>query len=440
MLERFHKYNTEKGLFRIQDKLLVAISGGVDSVVLCHLLKQYGANFALAHCNFGLRGEESNSDETFVEQFAEDLQVSIHIKSFSPIELSKERGISIQMAARELRYEWFKTLCIQKEYNYLLTAHHQNDTIETLLLNLTRGTGIAGLHGIQAKSSSLLRPLLFATKEELLNYANSNALSWREDSSNQSTKYYRNTLRLEVVPILKKINPNLEVTIQQSIEKISAAEQIFNTYIQGCKSEFMIKKDGSSRLIFAFLNEEDHPAVVLFELLKPFGFKYAQAKDIITHLKKDCGSLFYSRTHKLCIDRTELLIHEKSLNDDTTTLLIDHNSTSVVFDNKTKKIEIALHDSIEITSSSSSAYLNVKLLSFPLSLRKWEAGDYFYPLGMKGRKRISDFLTDRKIPLSLKSDIYVVTSNEELIWIVGYRIDERYKAIANQPTLVLTLK
>ena len=189
MIDRFYKYNTENELFRKEDKLLVAVSGGVDSVVLCHLLKSLNYNFSIAHCNFSLRNEESDADELFVEELAEDLEVTIHIKKFDTKSAVKNSGMSTQMVARELRYEWFKELAIKKEYNFILTAHHQNDLVETVLLNLVRGTGIAGLHGILPKKNNIIRPLLFATKEEIISYAVECNLKWREDSSNESNKY-----------------------------------------------------------------------------------------------------------------------------------------------------------------------------------------------------------------------------------------------------------
>jgi tRNA(Ile)-lysidine synthase len=215
MLDKLHKYNTEKGLFRQEDKLLVTVSGGIDSVVLCHLLRAYEARFLIAHCNFGLRDKESDEDELFVEELAEEMEVNIHIKKFDTKSHAKKSGISTQMAARELRYQWFFELAKEKGYRYVVTAHHQNDLVETVLLNLIRGTGIAGLHGIKAKSENIIRPLLFASKEEILLYAKENKLSWREDSSNESSKYQRNLIRLEVIPLLKKINPNLENTFLQ---------------------------------------------------------------------------------------------------------------------------------------------------------------------------------------------------------------------------------
>ncbi len=437
MLNKFNKYNTENALFRPEDKLLVTLSGGVDSVVLCHLLKNYNAHFSIAHCNFDLRGKESDADEQFVEELAEDLEVNIHIKKFDTKAFQKSEGISTQMAARELRYKWFSELAKQKDYKYILTAHHQNDLVETVLLNLIRGTGIAGLHGIRAKSGNIIRPLLFASKEEILNYAKENKLSWCEDSSNESTKYQRNLLRLEVIPLLKKINSNLETTLHQSIEKISAAEAVFNQYIEGCKVDFLTKKSDHFILKFDFLKEEVEPHIILFELLRPFGFNYIQTKELLEILNKEAGKKFISATHILVKDRTQLIITEKNQDIDQTEVLIDADVEKVYIPWSDITININATIGFEKNQDSSVAYLNYEKLKFPLIIRPWKEGDSFHPFGMKGKKKVSDFLNDLKIPLNLKENVSVLLSGEDIVWVVGHRIDERYKAEITQRTLFL---
>ncbi len=434
MLDKFNKYNTENDLFRPEDKLLVTVSGGVDSIVLCHLLKKYNANFAIAHCNFGLRAEESDKDECFVEELAEELEVNIHIKKFDTKEYLNNAGISIQMAARELRYQWFSELAKQKGYKYILTAHHQNDLLETVLLNLIRGTGIAGLHGIKPKSGNIIRPLLFATKEHVLKYAEENNLDWREDSSNESAKYQRNLLRLEVIPILKKINPNLEQTLHQSVEKISAAEAIFNQYIEGCRIDFLTKREHYVSLEFEFLKEEIEPHLILFELLRPYGFNYSQSEDILRNLDNDAGKKYISSTHILVKDRTELIITEKSETNIFLHIQIESNAHQIYFPWNDSTIKIQTTKGFEKTNDFSVAYLNYEKLKFPITARLWKEGDSFHPLGMKGKKKVSDFLNDLKIPLNLKENVSVILSGEDIVWVVGYRIDERYKAEFNQKT------
>ncbi len=440
MLDRFYKYNTENELFHLEDKLLVAVSGGLDSVVLCDLLSKSKLSFAIAHCNFGLRGEESDKDEFFVEELAEDLEVTIHIKKFDTKSIVENSGVSTQMAARELRYKWFNDLATKKEYKYILTAHHQNDLIETVLLNLVRGTGIAGLHGILPKSNNLLRPLLFATKEEILEYALENKLQWREDSSNQSNKYKRNLIRLEVIPLLKKINPNLENTLKQSIEKISAAENIFNNYIEGCRIDFISQKENHISIEFNFLKEESEPLIILFELLRAYNFNYAQCSDILYSLDGEAGTKFISPTHILVKDRSHLIITTKnSFEDYTKELVIKEDSEKILlpWTNVTLSMETVI--GFEKTNETTVAYLDYKKLNFPLTARPWQAGDSFYPLGMKGKKNISDLLNDLKVPLNIKENITVILSDKKIIWVTGYRIDEKYKALENTKSLKLIL-
>jgi tRNA(Ile)-lysidine synthase len=437
MLDRLHKYNTENGLFRQEDKLLVTVSGGVDSVALCHLLRAYKARFVIAHCNFGLRGKESDEDELFVEELAEEMEVNIHIKKFDTKAYAKDSGLSTQMAARELRYQWFSELAEQKEYRYIVTAHHQNDLVETVLLNLIRGTGIAGLHGIKAKSGNILRPLLFASKEDILQYARENKLQWREDSSNESNKYQRNLLRLDVIPLLKKINPNLENTFLQSVEKISAAENIFNNYIEGCKIDFLSQKENYTVLEYDFLKEETEPRLILFELLRPFGFNYSQAAEIVESLDGDPGKKFISSSHLLVKDRSQLIITKKKEETKSAEISIEENTETVFLPWTEETIKFQLTTGFEKIQDTCIAFLDFEKLTFPLLARPWQAGDSFHPFGMKGKKKVSDFLNDLKVPLNLKENITVLLSGNDIVWVAGYRIDERYKASEDKKSLSL---
>ncbi len=439
MLDRFHKYNTEKSLFRKEDKILVAVSGGIDSIVLVHLLKEYGAHFAIAHCNFALRGEESDADEVFVEQLAEELEVTIHIKKFDTTAYAKKAGFSTQMAARDLRYEWFHTLMEEKEYNYLLTAHHQNDTVETVLLNLVRGTGIAGFHGILPKKNKTVRPLLFATKEELQAYATAKQLTWREDKSNQSTYYQRNFIRLEVIPLLQKLNPNFIETFQQSIHKIAGAETIFNHYIEGCRLECIQKHEAYDTLSYGILKEEAEPILILFELLKPYGFNYNQSIEIFESLEKESGKQFISSSHIVVKDRGNLIItlidHSTYLDE----IMLNETDTEIELPWNNSKIKISNAPEKEFLLTNSSAYLDKELLHFPLTIRLWKPGDVFQPLGMKGKKKVSDFLNDLKVPLNLKKSIPVLVSNNEIVWVIGLRINDRFKSQENKPGILFSI-
>jgi len=440
MLDRFHKYINQNDLFRANDKLLVTVSGGIDSVVLCHLLEQSRFNFSIAHCNFGLRGEESDGDEAFVETLAEDLRVNIHIKKFDTLAFAHKNKVSIQMAARDLRYDWFHFIAEKENYNFILTAHHQNDSVETVLLNLVRGTGIAGLHGIKPKSGKIVRPLLFATKEEVKQYAIENGLNWREDSSNQSSKYHRNLLRNEVMPLLKKINPNLEETFQQTIEKIVAAESIYNNYVEGCKSEFVRSNPEYTSIEFQFLKEESEPVLILFDMLREFGFNYTQTKEIISSIDSEPGNKFISNSHLLVVDRSHLIITKKSNQSELTYLSIHIDTGIINFYEDNIQLQLKMGTDIVISDEPHIAFLDYDKLNFPLILRRWQPGDQFQPLGMKtGKKKISDFLNDIKMPLNLKENVHVLLSNNEIVWVVGLRIDDRYKAKQGKPIQQITL-
>jgi len=343
------------------------------------------------------------------------------------------------MAARELRYKWFSELAEQKEYRYILTAHHQNDVIETVLLNLIRGTGIAGLHGIRPKSGNLLRPLLYASKEDILLYAKEKKLLWREDNSNQSSKYHRNLLRLEVIPLLKKINPNLENTLSHSIEKISAAEHIFNNYIEGCKIDFFSKKDNHLLLAYDFLQDEAEPLIILYELLKPYKFNYTQAFEILKNLDHEAGKKFISETHLLVKDRTHLIITEKGDEMDTAAICIKKCEHEVFLPWNKTILSFETTIGYKKTEDPLVAYLNYAKLTYPLRVRPWQNGDSFQPFGMKGKKKVSDFLNDLKVPLNLKDQVSVLLSGDDIAWVVGYRIDERFKALEDKRSLKVLL-
>jgi tRNA(Ile)-lysidine synthase len=428
----FSNFIAEHQLFSPQDSLLVAVSGGIDSMVLAHLLHQTGYRFSLAHVNFGLRGDESEGDEQFVLQTAEKYSVACFTKYLNAQWTAEKEQISIQMAARKLRYEWFLSLLKQYGYQYVLTAHHQNDVLETVLYNLVRGTGIAGLHGIQPKQNHLVRPLLFATKQEVLQYAQAQNLAWREDSSNKSSKYHRNLLRNEVIPLLKKINPTIEATLQQTVEKVAAVERIFEEQINLLAQKVTTQEGNIIYIDIALLNSEKELLIKLFYLLKPYNFNYTQTQQIIETLYRPAGRLFESDTHTLVKDRTHLVISPRTITDFTPlqvskTMNIAYNQhLSLHIQQFTKPAEY------EIEKSASVACIDKQKLVFPLVARTWRQGDKFQPLGMKGMKKISDFLIDKKIPLNLKDKIWVLCNgNGEIVWVIGHRIDDRYKVTTN---------
>lgn len=423
----FLQFIDENELFTAKDSLLVAVSGGVDSVVLTHLLHTTGFRFSIVHCNFGLRGNESEGDELFVRELANKYGVACFHKYFNVKFAASEEQISIQLAARILRYQWFESLLKNYGYQYLLTAHHQNDTVETVLYNLVKGTGIAGLHGIKPKMQQIIRPLLFATKQEIIEYVQKNGLEFREDSSNMSNKYSRNLLRNEVIPLLKRINPNLENTMQQTIERIAAIERIYETEIIKLKAKVQRIENQTVYIDIALLSKENEVMIKLYELLKPYHFNYIQTQQIIESLYKSAGRIFVSPTHNLVKDRNELVIVDNNKKDISELFIELHTQYAV---NQYFELHIKQFDkteNFELDKNASVALLDKSRLKFPLTARVWQEGDKFQPLGMKGMKKISDFLNDKKIPLNLKNKIWVLCSGDEIVWVIGHRIDEKYK-------------
>jgi tRNA(Ile)-lysidine synthase len=426
MLEKFKAYVHTNGLFASDDKIILAVSGGIDSVVMCHLFYQAKFHFAIAHCNFGLRGDESDEDELFVKKLAKKYKVPFYADHLDAAAFAEQEKISIQMAARTLRYKWFDSLLDSEGYHYIATAHHLNDSVETLLLNITRGTGIAGLHGIQPKVKRLIRPLLFADKDEIYAYVVENQLGWREDSSNQSVKYQRNLIRHEVIPLLKKINPSLENTMEQTIERLRAVEHLFQTEIERVRQKVVRKQAEVTYLDFILLQQETEPLIKLYELIKDEHFSYTQAQDIWQVVEAEPGRLFESPTHTLVKDRTALIITPKQVQ---SFISAPISEGQTFFSNDSLELHLEEKSAADFTipTDAAIACLDKALVQFPLKLRRWKEGDWFCPLGMNKKKKLSDFLIDLKIPLNLKSRIWVLTSNGSIVWIIGYRIDNRFK-------------
>ncbi|NJN25095.1 MAG: tRNA lysidine(34) synthetase TilS [Cyclobacteriaceae bacterium] len=312
MLNQFLNFISTKILIREEEKILLAVSGGIDSMVMAHLFSRASFPIAIAHCNFGLRGEESDGDQQFVFSFAANEHIPCHIKSFDTLGYAHEHGVSIQMAARELRREWFEALCQQEHYASVATAHHLNDALETVLFNLAKGTGIAGLKGILPHHQRYIRPLMFASREMIEHYAREQQLNWREDKSNSTIKYHRNLIRHQVVPELKKINPSLENTLAQSLEKIAAAERIFRLAMEKLKKDLITPNSDGFGISKYQLQQCPEATLVLFEILEPLGFNYHQCREICQNLDSQPGTSFLSSTYRLIIDREYVFVHAAS--------------------------------------------------------------------------------------------------------------------------------
>ena len=427
-VKRFTQFINENNLFSAHDRILAAVSGGMDSVLMAHLLKAAGYNFGIAHCNFQLRGDEADADQSFVYGLATELGVPIHSINFDTKQHAADRKISIQMAARDLRYQWFGQISQQEGYEVIALAHHQNDAIETILLNLTRGTGIAGMHGILPKNRNLVRPLLFLNREEIDNIVHEDGLQYREDSSNSSVKYARNKIRLEVIPKLRELNPALEETFEHNLNHFRALEKLLQQKLSELRDELFVSKDDNIHIPIDRVKKLNPQSMLLYGLLRDFGFNESTVKDIISSLDKHSGRVFESGSHTLVLDRGQLILSGKHI--DPVEIKIDARQHEAHFGNYRLTL---LHDDspLIVKDNSFAASVDAETLVYPLTLRSWQQSDYFYPLGMKTRKKLSDFFIDLKIPLPEKKRIPIlVNGNNDIIWVGGYRPDNRYKVTA----------
>lgn len=428
MLERFLQFISRHKLIDSRDRLLLAISGGIDSVVMCELFHKSGIQFDIAHCNFSLRGEESDGDELFVRSLAERLNVNVHVKKFDTQSYAVKEGVSIQMAARDLRYLWFKQLALDHAYDKIAIAHNLNDQAETFFINLLRGTGIAGLRAMKPNHEGIIRPLLIFSREEIISFASENECSFREDSSNASDKYLRNRIRHHLLPLLKELQPELYPIFSENLERLADTETVYLNEIER-QRQLNVYVSGKRHLInIERLNLLNPLQTYLFEFLKPFGFNETAVSQLISVLSDIPGKVFLSATHRLVKDRDSLIIEPlEESRFESVEVFIEENTvnTDVPFN-----IEFTNLDRYQFTAFNPSpliAWIDKNKLTFPLCLRRMQTGDRFRPLGMKGFRKLSDFLTDLKIPLPDKQNTWVITSGPDIVWVVGHRIDDRYK-------------
>lgn len=426
MLQKVSRFIDTHGLCQPSDKILAAVSGGIDSVVLCELLHQLKFTFAIAHCNFGLRAEDAEADQLFVKKLAKKYNVPFFTENFATRAFAEQEKVSTQMAARTLRYEWFERTRQQEGYDRIATAHHSNDTTETVLLHLTRGTGIAGLHGIPAQNGHIIRPMLPVTKDDIFEYVTERKLVWREDVSNETTKYQRNKIRHEVIPVLKEINPNLEETVLQTTERVSHAEAIVAAYISQLRAQSIKEAEDAVYLSLVPLQNANGLPVVLHELLRPYNFSYSVVQELVAALAGISGKQFDSPTHTLVKDRDQLVITPRDISN-FGSILIQEGDTSAEAGNLRFRITYAAAGDYKLNTKPHIAALDADQLRFPLKLRAWQEGDWFVPLGMNGKKKISDFLIDKKVPANLKAKTLVLVSDQSVAWVVGQRLDNRFK-------------
>ena len=420
MIKSVQQYIINKKLFSKDSNLLLAISGGADSVCLFFVLKELGYNVELAHCNFNLRAEESDEDEYFVKELANKYGVKFHVNSFETQKYASEQKISIQMAARDLRYKWFDELLAVNNLDFVITAHHKDDNVETFFINLIRGTGVNGLCGIKAKNKKIIRPLLEISRQEIERYLTKNKIKYRNDSSNSEVKYLRNKIRHQLMPLLKEMNPNIEQIITNEIFVLDGVSKVFQEQMTAIKERLLVQKEGIYKLNISELIELQHLEVILFEILKPFGF--SEVEQIIKAINSQSGKQFFSDTYQLIIDREQIII----------SALENHQE-----DIEIREIEIEIKNPLSMKFAGSIdfslnknpnvAKLDFDKLSFPLKLRKWKNGDKFRPLGMRNFKKVSDFFIDEKYSILAKQKQWILCSEDDIVWIVGNRIDDRYK-------------
>lgn len=420
MLLEFQKHLAENLPFLKEKKMLLALSGGIDSMVLAHLLKESGCTVTLAHCNFQLRGNESDGDEKFIRDFALKNNFQLFVTRFDTESFASDNKLSIQVAARQLRYIWFYQLLEENKLDFILTAHHLDDNLETFLINLTRGTGLDGLTGIPVQNDKIVRPLLNFSREEIQNYASENKIGWREDSSNSSDKYLRNKLRHDIVPILKNLNPSFLDSFQDTLNNLQQAKSLADDASVLVYKQVVSEKENQKYFTISELKRLPNYKAYLYEWLKPFGFK--AWKDIYELTEAQSGKIILSENYRLLKDR-EYLILEPIIEKDTAIYeIIGDEIKSPIH------LKISTADQIIKPSDSNLIYVDKETLKFPLHIRKWQEGDYFCPAGIDGRKKVSKYFKDEKMSLSEKENTWLLISDHKIVWIIGKRSDQRFYA------------
>jgi tRNA(Ile)-lysidine synthase len=445
VLKKFQTYLKKNNLCSVEDKILVAVSGGVDSMVLAHLFIEAGYKIAVATCNHGLRGEESEADKRFVIEYFSSMGIEVFSTDLNVSDFSTQQQLGTQEAARVLRYEYLLQLSDNQNFTHLSTAHHLNDNVETVLFNFANKTGIRGLTGIDPMSKrgniQLIRPLLFADKATILAYSKVKKIPFREDASNASDKYSRNFIRHQVVPNLEKINSGFLKNASDTIQYLNEYEQILNFFIEKIKKEALSEVGNLIKIEVEVLMKYPSPTTLLYEIIKNYGFNSAQSEEIVQSLQL-ChkGKMWHSKTHRLLNDRNFIFIKKdenKIIKNIDSEILIHFENNEFIFSQGKLSIEKATEIPVTFPNNANVIFLDVTQLVFPLRLRSWQAGDFFLPLGLSGkRKKVQDFFTDQKFNLFQKEETMLLESDGQIVWVIGWRADHRFRIIPSSTSIL----
>ncbi|MET6997357.1 tRNA lysidine(34) synthetase TilS [Chitinophaga defluvii] len=434
ILTSFKSYVSQEQLFDTSQPILLAVSGGIDSVVLTHLFSKADFSFAIAHCNFQLRGEESLRDEHFVQQLALRYQVPFYTVRFDTHDYTTAHKVSVQVAARELRYKWLEEIRQQQGYHFIATAHHMQDNVETVLMNFCKGTGIAGMHGILPRQGHIIRPLLFTQKEVLLDYGKAEQLDYVEDSSNTTDKYTRNFFRHQVIPQIQSAFPGAVTNMAGTIHRLKEAEILYQQAVVVHKKRLLVKKDNTWMIPVLKLQKTIPLQTIAYEIFREFSCSPSQTEQVLALLGSESGRFVETATHRIIRNRQWLLITALE-EEDAPVVVIEKGQSQVKC--KEGQLQLRAVTLPHISASLNIACLDAKQVQYPLILRRWKQGDYFYPLGMIRKKKLSRFFIDQKLSLPQKEKVWVLESGKRIVWVVGMRIDNRFKITDSTKEMLL---
>lgn len=427
MIVKFQQYIDQHQLCNNNDQILVAVSGGIDSIAMLHLFVKSNYKIAIAHCNFQLRARESDEDEKFVQNLGRHYGIDVFTKRFDTKSYAENQKISIQMAARELRYEWFEQLMEENGFNILAMAQHADDQVETFFINLLRGSGLTGLRGMPLKRDRIIRPLLFARREEIITYVKKNSLFYREDSSNNEDTYLRNKIRLQLLPDLLKIDRNVIDAILESIGHLNESDRLLQFEINERYKIIFKENDGYLRVSKNDIEKLQPREIWMYYLLRKFNFNRDTTNKITNAIcGTQTGKIFFSVTHEAVIDRNDVLIRPlKKVTDET--YFINDDQDSITEPLNLRFENVPNNQAFKINTDAQVAQVDKDKLNFPLILRKWQHGDRFRPIGLKGSKLLSDYFIDKKFSRFEKEEIWLLLSQNEIVWVIGYQIADAFK-------------